>query len=107
MEIPAKKPSQSKVKPTNDVCIETFKLKEGNSSKTALIRKGLDPKWESALIYFLWAHHDIFMWNPVDMLGVPRELIEHSLNWTLKLLQRSSALHNCLRSEIDYQDRNY
>ena len=44
MEIPAKKPSQSKVKPTNDVCIETFKLKEGNSSKTALIRKGLDPK---------------------------------------------------------------
>ena len=44
MEIPAKKPSQSKVKPTNDVCIETFELKEGNSSKTALIRIGLDPK---------------------------------------------------------------
>jgi hypothetical protein len=32
------------------------------------------------LINFLRANCDIFAWKPADMLGVPRELIEHSLN---------------------------
>jgi hypothetical protein len=32
------------------------------------------------LISFLRANRDIFVWKLVDMPGVPRELIEHSLN---------------------------
>jgi hypothetical protein len=30
-------------------------------------------------ISFLRANRDIFAWKPVDMLGVPKELIEHCL----------------------------
>ena len=32
------------------------------------------------LVSFLREHVDVFTWKPTDMLGVPRELIEHSLN---------------------------
>jgi hypothetical protein len=32
------------------------------------------------LINFLQANRDIFAWKPAEMPGVPRELIEHSLN---------------------------
>jgi hypothetical protein len=32
------------------------------------------------LVSFLRANRDIFAWKPADMPGVPRELIEHSLN---------------------------
>ena len=32
------------------------------------------------LVSFLRANANMFAWKPVDMLGVPREKIEHSLN---------------------------
>ena len=32
------------------------------------------------LISFLRANTDVFAWKPIDMPGVPREKIEHSLN---------------------------
>ena len=32
------------------------------------------------LVNFLRANRDIFAWKPADMPGVPKELIEHSLN---------------------------
>ena len=32
------------------------------------------------LVSFLRANVDVFAWKPTDMLGVPREKIEHSLN---------------------------
>jgi hypothetical protein len=32
------------------------------------------------LVNFLRVNRDIFAWKPADMPGVPRELIEHSLN---------------------------
>jgi hypothetical protein len=32
------------------------------------------------LITFLQANKDIFAWKPSDMPGIPREVIEHSLN---------------------------
>jgi hypothetical protein len=32
------------------------------------------------LFSFLRANRDIFAWKPADMPGVPRQLIEHSLN---------------------------
>jgi hypothetical protein len=33
---------------------------------------------------FLHERWEIFAWCPADMLGVPRELVEHSLNVDLK-----------------------
>jgi hypothetical protein len=45
MEISNQRPSQSRVKPKpSDVGIRTIQLQEGNPSKTALIRGGLDDK---------------------------------------------------------------
>ena len=35
------------------------------------------------LISFLRRNIDVFAWKPIDMLGVPRELVEHSLNVSL------------------------
>ena len=32
------------------------------------------------LISFLHANADVFAWKPIDVLGVPWEKIEHSLN---------------------------
>jgi hypothetical protein len=40
----------------------------------------LDPKWESALVNFLKANLDVFMWKPSEMKGIPREVVEHKLS---------------------------
>ena len=32
------------------------------------------------LVSFLCANTDVFAWKPANMLGLPREKIEHSLN---------------------------
>jgi hypothetical protein len=32
------------------------------------------------LVDFLYANTDIFAWSPSDMLGIPREVAEHSLD---------------------------
>jgi hypothetical protein len=32
------------------------------------------------LVDFLHANADIFAWSPSDMLGIPREVAEHSLD---------------------------
>lgn len=45
-----------------------------------MIGTGLTDKYKSALVNFLRANRDIFAWKPADMPGVPKELIEHSLN---------------------------
>lgn len=39
----------------------------------------LDPKLESALISFLLANTDVFAWQPSDMSGLSRQVIEHYL----------------------------
>ena len=31
------------------------------------------------LIAFLWANKDMFTWEPLDMLEIPKEVIEHKL----------------------------
>ena len=49
-------------------------------SKTVNIGAHLDPKYESTLVSFLCSNADMFAWKPIDMPGVPREKIEHSLN---------------------------
>jgi hypothetical protein len=45
------------------------------------------------IISFLWANRDIFAWKPVDMPGVPRRLIEHSLNVDPKATPKRHHLH--------------
>ena len=52
---------------------KTIELVEGDSSKTALIV-------EDVLVRFLKDNISVFVWKPTDMPGVPRDLIEHSLN---------------------------
>jgi hypothetical protein len=80
LNIPEKSDKANKPQPVEEVLIKTIDLGTGDSSKTTTIGAGLDPKYEDALINFLRANRDIFAWKPADMPGVPRELIEHSLN---------------------------
>jgi hypothetical protein len=44
------------------------------------------------LINFLRANRDIFAWKPVDMPGVPRELIEHCINVDLEATPKRQHL---------------
>ena len=76
--------SQSSVKPSGDVGTKTIQLQEGDDSKTAIIGIGLGDKYELELVNFLRANRDVFAWKPADMLGVPKELIEHALKFDSK-----------------------
>jgi hypothetical protein len=44
------------------------------------------------LVSFFWDNRDIFAWKPADMPGVPRNLIEHSLNIDLKATPKRQQL---------------
>jgi hypothetical protein len=44
------------------------------------------------LISFLRANRDIFPWKPADMLGVPKELIEHCLKVDPKATPKKQQL---------------
>jgi hypothetical protein len=70
----------NKPQPSEEVQVKAIDLEIGDSSKTTMIGAGLDPKEEDALVSFLQANRDIFTWKLADMPGVPRNLIEHSLN---------------------------
>src|SRR6185503_480062 len=48
--MPSKKPSQSSVKPTEDVGTKSIQLQEGDDSKTAIIGAGLGTKYELELV---------------------------------------------------------
>jgi hypothetical protein len=80
LDIPEKSDTTNKPQPSEEVQVKGIDLGTGDSRKTTMIRAGLDPKLEDALISFLRANRDIFIWKPADMPGVPRNRIEHSLN---------------------------
>jgi hypothetical protein len=80
LEIPEKSNTANKPQPSEEVQVKVIDLGTGDNSKTTTIGAGLDPKQEDALVSFLRANRDIFAWKPADMPGVPRNLIEHSLN---------------------------
>ena len=40
---------------------------------------GLSFGQERALVGFLWENADIFAWEPTDLPGIPRDVIEHHL----------------------------
>jgi hypothetical protein len=93
MEISNQQPSQPRVKPNpSDIGIKVIQLQEGDPSKTALIGGGLGENWEGALARFLTANHDIFVWKPADMPGVPKELIEHCLKVDPKATPKKQRL---------------
>ena len=53
--------------------------KDGSTGATFTIGAGLNPIQEEALVKFLRANKDIFAWEPNQLVGVPREVIQHHL----------------------------
>ena len=49
---------------------------DGSSGATFTIGVGLNPSQEEALVKFLRANKDIFAWEPNQLVGVPREVIQ-------------------------------
>jgi hypothetical protein len=66
-----------------------------------MIGASLDPKQEDALVSFLRANRDIFAWKPANMLGVPKRLIEHSLNVDPKATPKRQHLHHFVDDRRD------
>ena len=52
---------------------------DGASSATFTIGVGLSPDQEKELVSFLRTNKEVFAWDPKDMVGVPRGIIEHHL----------------------------
>ena len=52
---------------------------DGSSGATFTIGADLDPDQEEVLVKFLRANKEIFAWEPKQLVGVPREVIEHHL----------------------------
>ena len=52
---------------------------DGSSRATFTIGAGLDPEQEEALVRFLRTNNEIFTWEPNQLVGVPREVIQHHL----------------------------
>ena len=48
-----------------------------SSAATFTIGACLDPDQEEALVRFLRANKDVFAWEPKQLVGVPRGVIEH------------------------------
>ena len=53
---------------------------DGSSGATFTIGANLDPEQEEALVKFLSANKEVFAWEPKQLAGVPRQVIEHHLN---------------------------
>ena len=52
---------------------------DGSSGATFTIGANLDPNQEEALVKFLRANKEVFAWEPDQLVGVPRGVIEHHL----------------------------
>ena len=53
---------------------------DGSSEATFTIGANLDPDQEEALVKFLRSNKEVFTWEPKELAGVPRQVIEHHLN---------------------------
>jgi hypothetical protein len=51
-----------------------------DAGKKVRIGSELDPKYEVVLVDFLCANAEFFAWSPSDMPGIPRDVVEHSLD---------------------------
>ena len=52
---------------------------EGMASATFTIGAGLPLDQEKALVNFLSANKEVFGWEPKDLVGIPRGIIEHHM----------------------------
>ena len=50
-----------------------------SSGTTFTIGAALDPDQEKALVKFFCSKKEVFAWEPKQLVGVPREVIEHHL----------------------------
>ena len=53
---------------------------DGSTGATFTIGTNLEPEQEEALVRFLRANKKVFAWEPDQLAGVPRDVIEHHLN---------------------------
>ena len=53
---------------------------DGSTNATFTIGANLDPEQEEALVGFLRANKKVFAWEPDQLAGIPRSVIEHHLN---------------------------
>ena len=53
---------------------------DGSSGATFTIGANLDPDQEEVLVKFLRSNKEVFAWEHKQLVGVPREVIEHHLN---------------------------
>jgi hypothetical protein len=61
-----------------DVPVKTIQIRV-EAGQTTRVSGDLDSKKEFTLIAFLQANVDVFAWQPSQMSGIPREVIEHHL----------------------------
>ena len=55
-------------------------VEDGSTGATFSIGANLEPEQEEALVRFLRTNKKVFAWEPDQLAGVPREVIEHHLN---------------------------
>ena len=53
---------------------------DGSTGATFTIGANLEPEQEEALVRFLRANKKVFAWEPSQLAGVSRDVIEHHLN---------------------------
>ena len=73
-----KRPKSTSFKPADEIV--KFQVHPTYPTKTSSIGTQLNPTIDAALQEFLCKNWDIFTWHPSDMPGIPRRLVEHSLN---------------------------
>jgi hypothetical protein len=61
-----------------DIPMKTIQI-GADASQTTYIMRYLNTKLKLVLVTFLWANVDVFAWQPSQMPGIPREVIEHHL----------------------------
>ena len=72
------RPKSTSFKPADEIV--KSQVHPTDPKKTTSIGAQLDPTVDAVLREFLRENWDIFAWHPSDMPGIPRRLVEHSLN---------------------------
>jgi hypothetical protein len=72
--------SAPRVQPSGkeDAPVKTIQI-GADAAQTTRIAGDLDNKWKLTLVIFLWANVDVFAWQPSQMPGILRKVIEHHL----------------------------
>jgi hypothetical protein len=71
---------------------KTVPLNPATQKQTVLISKDLSPNEEARLLSYLNHNKDVFAWSALDLAGVSRTIIEHSLGIDHSLRPRKQQL---------------